>query len=134
MPTEKRQAAAIALYQGQVCLVTSRNRQRWVVPKGSITPGHSGSRAAELEAWEEAGVAGVIESEPMGSYQYSKDGRQFHVAVYLLHVSQIKESWPEQQLRVRIWLPIDAAADHIQEPQLQQLLRTLVPSQSLSTD
>ena len=36
-----KQAAAIALWHGRVCLVTSRSGKRWVVPKGCLEPGKS---------------------------------------------------------------------------------------------
>ena len=54
------QAAAIPVYDGRVCLVTSRTGRRWVIPKGRIDPGHTAAEAARIEAWEEAGLLGVL--------------------------------------------------------------------------
>ena len=34
-----RQAAALPVRDGMVCLVTSRNGKRWVAPKGCMEPG-----------------------------------------------------------------------------------------------
>ena len=36
-----RQAAAIPVADGRVCLVTSSSGRRWVVPKGMIDAGHT---------------------------------------------------------------------------------------------
>src|SRR5262245_18842322 len=36
-----RQADAIPVRAGRVCLVMSSNRKRWVIPKGCIEPGQS---------------------------------------------------------------------------------------------
>jgi len=65
-----RQAAVVPLADGQVGLVTSSSGRRWVVPKGMIDPGHSPGEAALIEAWEEAGLVGVLDPEPAGSYLY----------------------------------------------------------------
>ena len=41
-----RQAAVIAMQDGRICLVTSRNGRRWVLPKGLIDLGHTAGEAA----------------------------------------------------------------------------------------
>jgi 8-oxo-dGTP pyrophosphatase MutT (NUDIX family) len=115
MPPVRHQAAAIPLRNAMVCLVTSRNRKRWVIPKGMI--------AAELEAWEEAGVVGVMDPEPVGHYDYTKNGMLLRVVVYVLHVTTERQLWPEQHQRQRVWLPIDTAADLLEEPMLQEIIR-----------
>ena len=61
MPSWGRQAATIPVRDGRVCLVTSSNGRRWVLPKGQIDPGHTPAEAALVEAWEEAGLVGALE-------------------------------------------------------------------------
>lgn len=75
------QAAAILVYDGRVCLVTSRTRRRWVIPKGKIDPGHTAADAARIEAWEGAGLIGVVGRVPLGSYEYAKCERSHVVSV-----------------------------------------------------
>jgi len=70
-----RQAGAIPIQGGQVCIVSSRSGKRWVVPKGWLEPGKTAGGIALLEAWEEAGVTGALRPEPAGSYLYGKDAR-----------------------------------------------------------
>ena len=53
-----RQAAALAIRRGRVCLITSRNGKRWVIPKGWIEPGQTAGETALQEAYEEAGLVG----------------------------------------------------------------------------
>src|SRR5256885_16472030 len=104
MPTPAvviRQAGAIPVRGGQVCIVSSRSGKRWVVPKGWLEPGKTAGEIALLEAWEEAGVIGVLRPEPVGSYLYEKEGRTFHVIVFVLDVTEALEIWPEQSLRER---------------------------------
>ena len=82
-----RQAAALPMRDGEVCLVTSRNGKRWVAPKGCMEPGKTAGEIALQEAWEEAGLAGALDPEPIGSYFYVKDGLTFHVIVFLMQVT-----------------------------------------------
>jgi len=54
LPGLVRQAAAIPILCGQVCLVSSRSGKRWVIPKGCLEPGKTAAEIALLEAWEAA--------------------------------------------------------------------------------
>src|SRR5271163_738098 len=90
-----RQAAAIPIRNGQVCLVASRSGKRWVVPKGCMEPGKTTGEIALQEAWEEAGLVGLLEHEPIGSYVYEKDGFTCHVIVFLLRVTDAVDVYPE---------------------------------------
>src|SRR3954464_3154855 len=103
-PDTIRQAAAIPLREGQVCLVTSRSGKRWVVPKGCLEPGKTAGQIALQEAWEEAGLVGVLHHEPVGRYLYTKWGNTYHVTVFLMHVTEVATAWPECLRRQRRWL------------------------------
>src|SRR5438132_8687098 len=99
-----RQAAAIPVRDGLVCLVTSSNGRRWVIPKGMMEPGKTAGEIALQEAWEEAGLTGVLHPEPAGTYLYDKYGGTCHVKVYLMQVTEVAEDWPECGLRQRCWV------------------------------
>ena len=83
----------------QFMLITSRETRRWVIPKGHIEPNKSAGRIALQEAWEEAGLVGVLRPEPAGSYLYSKFNNLYHVTVFVLDVTEAAEEWPEDTLR-----------------------------------
>ena len=102
-----RQAAAIPVCDGKICMVTSSNGRAWVVPKGMIEPGQTAGETALQEAWEEAGVAGVLHSEPIGSYVYEKNGGLRHVTVFLMQVTEEANDWPESFIRSREWVQTD---------------------------
>ncbi|MBI5155210.1 NUDIX hydrolase [Candidatus Poribacteria bacterium] len=94
-------------------LVTSSTGDKWVFPKGHIEAGHSPEEQAAIEAWEEAGVRGRVLGPPVGSYDYEKAGRRTgsrRVDVYLLHVQQTDDEWPEKGIRARQWVPEHRAA------------------------
>src|SRR5437870_3192156 len=83
------QAAAIPLKNGRICIVRSSSGKRWVVPKGCQEPGKSFGEIALQEAWEEAGLVGALDPEPVGSYLYDKWGGTCHVTVFLMEVTEI---------------------------------------------
>src|SRR5215212_2474866 len=99
-----RQAAAIPVRDGTVCLITSSNGKRWVIPKGLIEAGQTAGEAALVEAWEEAGLVGALQPEPVGSYLYDKYNGTCHVTVFLMEVTQAAQDWPERGLRQRAWV------------------------------
>jgi len=77
-------------------LVHTRRHDKWTFPKGRLEPSMSPSRAAEKEAWEEAGVRGVIQPECFHSYVHAKRvfwgasrGRELRVEVFLLAVEKV---------------------------------------------
>jgi 8-oxo-dGTP pyrophosphatase MutT (NUDIX family) len=133
MPQLFRQVAAVALRDGLVCLVTSRNRRRWVVPKGHVEPGQTPQETAVAEAWEEAGLRGTVDPEPLGIYHYRKRGRSHAVTVYRFNLLVEHEQWPERLQRDREWVPIDEAARRVHEMELRDLLLELA-SESLVLD
>ena len=123
MPIWVRQAAAIPVRDDRICLVTSSSGRRWVIPKGQIDPGHTAGEAALVEAWEEAGLVGALDAEPLGAYAYEKLGRELHVIVFRMTVTEARDEWPERQLRTRAWVTLDEALERIEEPGLRDLIR-----------
>jgi 8-oxo-dGTP pyrophosphatase MutT (NUDIX family) len=123
-----RQAAAIPLKDGLVCVISSRSGKRWVVPKGCLETGKTAGEIAIQEAWEEAGLVGALEPEPVGSYLYTKTGFGYHVTVFLMQVTDIADEWPEREWRERAWLTRSQALLEIEEPGLRNLIRGVVAS------
>ena len=118
-----RQAGVVALRNGQVCLVSSRNGKRWVVPKGCMEPGKSAGEIALQEAWEEAGLVGLLQGEPVGSYVYEKDGFVCHVILFAMNVTGVVDSYPEAGMRQRIWLTAGLAHTRVEDAGLGDILR-----------
>lgn len=122
MPEQQRQAAALPIRDGRICLVTSRRRARWVIPKGRIDRGHTPLEAAEVEAWEEAGLIGVLRPNPLGTYHYEKLGRTHLVTVFPMEVTIEHPTWPEHRERQREWVSFEEAVARIEEPGLRAII------------
>lgn len=128
------QVAAIPVRTGaagqlEVLLVTTRETQRWVVPKGWPLPRRPDHEAAAVEAWEEAGVRGTIDSTPVGTFDYEKRQRSgllpVRVSAYLMEVTEEASTWPEAAQRRRAWFSAEAASEAVTEDGLKDLLRGL---------
>ena len=87
----------------EVLLITTRDRQAWVIPKGGISNGMSPPESAAKEAWEEAGVIGQVNDHEIGTYKYRKKGNIYWVKIYLLPVETLIEDYPEASQRERQW-------------------------------
>jgi 8-oxo-dGTP pyrophosphatase MutT (NUDIX family) len=118
-----RQAAAIPLKDGLLCVVTSRSGKRLVIPKGCLEPGKTAGEIALQEAWEEAGLTGILETEPIGTYLYTKMGFSYHVTVFVMQVTDVAEEWPEREMRQRRWLTRNEAMAQIEDRGLRTLIR-----------
>jgi 8-oxo-dGTP pyrophosphatase MutT (NUDIX family) len=132
LPDCTRQAAVIPVRSGRVCLVLSSSGKRWVVPKGCIKAGQAPGETALQEAWEEAGLTGVLWRKPVGSYFYEKNGRPHHVTVFVMHVTGISDVWPERGRRRRSWLQPARALSRIDRPGLRQLMRSVLAAEPVT--
>jgi ADP-ribose pyrophosphatase YjhB (NUDIX family) len=109
----------------EILLVKKPLSQNWGIPKGKIAAGLSLSENAAKEAFEEAGVKGLIEQEVSGSYKAMKrrgdDQIVIEVSVFILEVTKIAKKWPEKATRLVKWYGSADAARLVREPLLVQL-------------
>ncbi len=95
-------------------LVQNSGGTKWTFPKGAPEPRMSYSRAAEKEAWEEAGVRGRIESKHFHLYMHTKGVfwkqsgvREFVVKAFLMEV--LETGNPHEADRNPTWFLADNA-------------------------
>lgn len=116
----------------EVLLLTSLDSKRWVLPKGWPMDGKTPAQAAAQEAWEEAGIRGVVNELCAGFYSYNKrmpDGSHMPciVAVFPLEVRKLHKEFPEAGLRKLKWMPLRKAATRVKEPDLRKIIRNFDP-------
>jgi ADP-ribose pyrophosphatase YjhB (NUDIX family) len=113
----------------EILLVKKPLSQNWGIPKGKLTAGLSLSDNAAKEAFEEAGVRGMIQQDAAGSYRAMKRrGDQevlIEVSVFLLEVTRIAKIWPEKATRLVRWCSAFEAVRLLREPLLIDLCRDL---------
>ena len=120
-----RQAGVIPIRQGKICLVTSRSGKRWIIPKGCMEPGKNTGEIALQEAWEEAGLVGLLSQEPIGTYVYEKDSTMCHVILFILEVTAELDNYPENGIRQRSWFQCDQALQLLEDKGLRDILIAL---------
>jgi 8-oxo-dGTP pyrophosphatase MutT (NUDIX family) len=116
-------------------LITSRGTGRWVIPKGGVEPGQTAVQAAEIEAYEEAGLKGFLHPTPLGFYTYGKRLRSgiakpTSVEVFALEVQKQLKKWPEKTQRRFEWMTISSAVKSVEEPGLAMLILRLAENQT----
>lgn len=111
----------------KMMLVTGRSSGRWTLPKGWPMFGKTLAEAAAQEAYEEAGVEGAVEQQPIGRFNHTKShaalGKlEVTILVHPLEVRRVMSSWPEKGARERRWVDPGEAADLVDNPQLTRIL------------
>ena len=108
------------------CLITTSGGGKWTLPKGIVDPGDTVRGAALREALEEAGLHGTLVGPRVGTFQQTKWGTEFTVEMYLMDVSQVDETWDEQDVRQRRWCSADAALALLQGRPVVELFQAAI--------
>ena len=95
-------------------LVNTNGGNKWTFPKGDPELSLSHRKAAEREAWEEAGVQGTLDSRHLCLYIHSKGVfwkppgvREYVIKAFLLEVR--RQESPEETTRNPTWFSADEA-------------------------
>lgn len=117
----------------RVLLITSRDTGRWVIPKGWPMRRRTEAEAAAREAYEEAGVRGIVALRSIGLYTYRKvlapDRRvTCAVRVFPLEVRELLRKYPETGQRRSRWFSPLKAARRVAEPELAAIVRGFDPA------
>lgn len=119
-----------------VLLITSRGRGKWIFPKGRQIEGMSPWESAAHEAYEEAGVEGEIEHDPIGSYFLPVTDERpapVEVKVFPLRVTRQRDDWKEQGQRYRHWAVLPEARRLITHDGLADLAVALAQREQTRT-
>jgi 8-oxo-dGTP pyrophosphatase MutT (NUDIX family) len=120
----------------ELLLVTSRQSKRWIIPKGWPIKGLKPAPSAAREAYEEAGIQGLV-GKAIGTYIYGKqaddDGKTVlcEVTVFPLLVRRQWKTWPEGDERERRWLAPAKALPLIEEDDLRKLISAFIKRASV---
>jgi 8-oxo-dGTP pyrophosphatase MutT (NUDIX family) len=110
----------------RVMLITTRRKRRWSVPKGSPMRNKEPHLTAALEAYEEAGLVGIVATRALGSFKHRKRKgdrkRTMNVAVFPMKVHGRERWWPEKGEREAIWVSPKTAARLVHKAQLRRLI------------
>ena len=116
----------------EILLASSRDTGRWIIPKGWPMDGKTPAEAAAQEAWEEAGIRGVVSETCAGFYSYMKkmpdgESQPCIVAVFPIEVRRLDEDYPEAGMRKLKWFSLRKAGARVEEPELKRIIRNFSP-------
>jgi 8-oxo-dGTP pyrophosphatase MutT (NUDIX family) len=114
----------------EILLITSLHKKRWIIPKGIIEKGLSARQSALKEAFEEAGIKGILQPYPLGNFSYEKWGGICRVSVYPCEVMQESDEWPEMNVRERRWFSIQDVTKKIDNEDLLKLIKKFIAKNS----
>ncbi|TKY69246.1 Nudix hydrolase 17 [Spatholobus suberectus] len=111
----------------EVLVVSSQKGQALMFPKGGWELDESVEEAACRESLEEAGVTGIIEHE-LGQWSFisKRHGTSYEGRMFPLLVKEQLDSWPEKDVRRRIWMNVDEAREACQHWWMKEALDILV--------
>lgn len=107
-----------------VLLITSRQKKRWIVPKGIVEKNYTPANSAAKEALEEAGILGKTCPQSIGKFRYKKWGGVCTVEVFVMFVDKELDKWLESQ-RERRWFSLNKAIKAVNDSGLKKLLGRL---------
>jgi phosphohistidine phosphatase len=108
----------------EVMLITSRNKGRWIFPKGVIEANLNPRESAAKEAFEEAGVQGDVHRKLLGIYRHRKWGDMCTVEIYAMKVRKVHRKWDETD-REREWLSLKDALNRLRRDDLRRVMERL---------
>jgi 8-oxo-dGTP pyrophosphatase MutT (NUDIX family) len=111
----------------EVMLLTTRETQRWIIPKGWPIKGRKPAEVASQEAFEEAGLIGqIVGKRPIGNFHYQKQLAKrtvlCQVRVFSFRVERQLDDWPEKNQRVTKWFNASEAAELVEEDGLAGII------------
>lgn len=117
----------------QFLLITSRERGRWIIPKGWPMDGTTPAEAALTEAFEEAGVVGKVTDHCVGVYSYPKRLKPKQVVnclvmVYPVKVKRLLKRYPEMKMRKRKWLGRKKAMERVDDRPMAHVIEHFDPA------
>jgi len=111
----------------EICLITTRKKGRWSLPKGWPIRRSTPQTTASIEAYEEAGVRGEIGDQKIG--RFTKRRRRklqsvlCEVEIFTLEVRRQHNDWPEKRERKGIWVAARKAAKLVKKSGLRRAIR-----------
>ncbi|MBK1877337.1 NUDIX hydrolase [Pelagicoccus mobilis] len=106
----------------KIALVTSKTGQRWIFPKGHPEKGRSDEKIALEEAYEEAGLEGILKSNPK-DFEVSH-GETKSLKLFCMKVEKELKNWPEKEDRKRAIVTIEEA-EQLLDKDLRACLKSM---------
>jgi 8-oxo-dGTP pyrophosphatase MutT (NUDIX family) len=110
----------------KIIIITSRNSNQWIVPKGNRVPNKSKRESALLEAYEEAGLTGRLDKDLKFRIFIMSHGEKVDLTLYPMRVTKrLIKTWPESRQRKRIEVSYNQAQSLVLWPNFKTCIKLL---------
>ncbi len=100
-----------------IILITSRSSNQWIVPKGNKMPHKTKRESALQEAYEEAGLIGLLDKKPKFRLSIMSHGKKTDLTLYPMRINRpLIKKWPEKHQRTRIEVTCEQAQSLVAWP------------------
>jgi 8-oxo-dGTP pyrophosphatase MutT (NUDIX family) len=124
---DKPQAGAIVVKgtgrRRRILLVTNKEKDRWIFPKGTVKKKETSEQAAEREAEEESGVRGRVVAY-VGATEINEADDVIRVDYFLLAAMSESKMLEDRKRR---WARADELMELIDTPEICELLEQALP-------
>lgn len=110
----------------EIVLVTTRGRKHWIFPKGQTNKRLKDSKVAQIEAFEEAGIIGDIETGNDREFYIRRGNRKIKIHVFPMKCKKVLIDWPECDQRERVVIRIDQGLKMIKGKTLRKCVKCLL--------
>lgn len=110
----------------QIVLVTNRDKTRWILPKGQPEPHMRDTEVALMEAYEEGGVLGSLDTRVACRRVALNTARgRVKLHVYAMRITKLLDDWPEADFRKRKVLEPETALKKVDKLPLRKCIQVL---------
>lgn len=104
----------------KIILITSRNSNQWIVPKGNRITQKSKRESALQEAYEEAGLTGELDQNFKFRLFIMSHGIKTDLTLYPMRINKhLIKKWPESHQRKRIEVSCEQAQSLVLWPKFR---------------
>jgi hypothetical protein len=108
----------------KIIIITGRNSNRWIVPKGNLIANKSKRKTALLEAYEEAGLTGKLDQNFKCRLFIMSHGIKTDLTLYSMRVNKrLIKKWPESHQRKRIEVSCEQAQSLVSWPKFRACIK-----------
>ncbi len=108
----------------KIILITSRSSNQWIVPKGNQMPHKTKRESALQEAYEEAGLIGLLDKKAKFHISIMSHGKKTDLTLYPMRVNRpLIKKWPEKHQRKRIEVTREEAQSLVVWPEFKAFIK-----------
>jgi diphosphoinositol-polyphosphate diphosphatase len=108
----------------RIILITGRNSNLWIVPKGNQMPHKTKRESAIREAYEESGLTGLLDGDRIFCIPIISHGKKTDLTLYPMRVNiPLLKKWPERNQRKRIEVSCKRARSLVTWPELGDCIK-----------